>query len=245
MIIVGVELLKPFLVFKCPKCSNFTNAPAGQKRRRCSYCGTIIDISKAACAIFDTPEMASTAVKEFNAARGGDEFQKSVERSRERALALMPKDPVKASDISDRESTISPPGKRKRFMALLEKEAKKAPCSLDRIEEMCMDYELDWKWVESQLENLSNNGTLIFPRPWSVQLVATKEKDSERESETSDVSTDILALLSESNQAIKVVDIVKRFEKRGISETSVISSLEKLMQRGEIFEPRSGKVQLV
>ncbi|MFW9983083.1 MAG: hypothetical protein ACFFE3_14360 [Candidatus Thorarchaeota archaeon] len=236
--------MKSFFVFKCPKCGNFTNAPAGQKRRRCSYCGTIIDISKAACAIFDSPEMASTAVKEFNAIQGGDEFQKAVERSRERVRALMPEDTIRTSDISDGE-LISPPGKQKRLMALLEKEAKKSPCSLDRIEEMCIEHELDWKWVESQLEKLSNNGTLIFPRPWSVQLVTTKEKDSESNSAISDVSIEILALLSESNQAANVIDIVKRFEERGISETSVMSSLEKLMQRGEIYEPRSGKVQLV
>lgn len=236
--------MKPFLVFKC-KCDNFTNAPAGQKRRRCSYCGSIIDITKAACALFDTPEQASTAVMEFNAARGGDEFQKSVERSRARVLSLMPKETVEASDISDGETAPKPPGKRKRLMALLEKEARKIPVSLDRIEELCIDYELDWKWVEGQLEGLSNSGTLIFPRPWSVLLVVTEDKDNGSESANRDVSVDILALLSESRQSIPVIDLIKRFEVIGISETSVVSSLEKLMQKGEIYEPKSGHVKLV
>ena len=237
--------MKPFLVFKCPKCNNFTNAPAGQKRRRCSYCGTIIDITKAECAIFDAPELATAAVKEFNATRGGDEFQKSVERSRERVLAHMPKDPVKASDISDGELVQNPPGKRKRLMTLLEKEAKKSPCSLDRIEELCVEYELEWKWVEGQLEKLSNNGTLIFPRPWSVLLVATEEKDNLPNAKSKDVTVEILALLSESKRPLKVSELIRIFEEKGISETSVESSLEKLMRRGEIFEPRSGQVQLV
>ena len=232
-------------MFKCLKCDNFTNAPAGQKRRRCSYCGTIIDITKAACALFDAPELASTAVKEFNAARGGDEFHKSVERSRERVLALMPKDPVRASDISDGKSEPSPLGKRKRLMTLLEKEAKKSPCSLDRIEGLCLDYELDWKWVEGQLEKLSNNGTLIFPRPWSVLLVVSEEKDVDSDSASKDVSVEILALLHGSERALRVTEIIKIFGEMGISETSVESTLEKLMQRGEIFEPRSGQVQLV
>ena len=237
--------MKPFLVFKCPKCSNFTNAPAGQKRRRCSYCGTIIDITKAACAIFDAPELATAAVKEFNATRGGDEFQKSVERSRERVLAHMPKDPVKASDISDGELVQSPPGKRKRLMTLLEKEAKKSPCSLDRIEELCSEYELEWKWVEGQLEKLSNNGTLIFPRPWSVLVVVAEEKDVSSDSKSKDVTVEILALLSESKQTIKVSELIRIFREKGISESSLESSLEKLMQKGEIFEPKSGQVQLV
>lgn len=237
--------MKPFLVFKCPKCSNFTNAPAGQKRRRCSYCGTIIDITKAACAIFDAPELATAAVKEFNATRGGNEFQKSVERSRERVLAHMPKDPVRASDISDEESVQSPPGKRKRLMTLLEKEAKKSPCSLDRIEELCSEYELEWKWVEGQLEKLSNNGTLIFPRPWSVLVVVAEEKDVSSDSKSKDVTVEILALLSESKQTIKVSELIRIFREKGISESSLESSLEKLMQKGEIFEPKSGQVQLV
>ncbi len=237
--------MKPYLVFKCPKCQNFTNAPAGQKRRRCSYCGKIIDITRAACAIFDTPELASVAVKEFNAARGGDEFQRSVECSRERVLALMPKDNVKASDISDGNSTQSPLGKQKRLMNLLKKEASKAPCSLDRIEQLCSGYELDWKWVESQLENLSNNGTLIFPRPWSVLLVTTEDKDKVNDSKIQDVSVEILALLSKSEDSFKVSDLIHKFEEKGITETSVMSSLDKLMQRGEIFEPKSGHIQLV
>ncbi|MHA1950984.1 MAG: hypothetical protein ACW987_14055 [Candidatus Thorarchaeota archaeon] len=117
--------MKQFFVFRCPKCKNFTNAPAGQKRRRCSYCGTIIDITKAACALFDSPAQASNAVKEFNATRGGDEFQKSVDRSRERVLSLMPKETVKVSDISDGEKIPKPPGKRKRLLTLLEREARR------------------------------------------------------------------------------------------------------------------------
>lgn len=237
--------MKPFLVFACPKCKNFTNAPAGQKRRRCSYCGTIIDITKAACALFDAPELATAAVKEFNATRGGDEFQKSVDRSRDRVLAHMPKDPVRASDISNGESVQSPPGRRKRLITLLEKEAKKSPCSLDRIEELCSEYELEWKWVEGQLESLSNNGTLIFPRPWSVLLVVTKEKDNRTDSKSKNVTAEILTLLSESKRTYKVSELIKIFGEKGISETSVESSLEKLMQKGEIFEPRSGQVQLV
>jgi len=236
--------LKPFLVFKCSKCQNFTNAPAGQKRRRCSYCGSIIDITKAVCAIFDSPEQASTAVKEFNAARGGDEFKRSVERSRERVLAFMPRETVTASEISDGETIVRPPGKRKRLMSLLENEASKAPISLDRIEELCTKYELDWNWVEGQLESLSNTGTLIFPRPWSVQLVVADQEESVDDT-VRDVTVDILAFLSELKDEIRIVNLIERFDEKGIGEASVVSSLEKLMQRGEIFEPRSGHVRLV
>ena len=228
----------------CSKCRNFTNAPAGQKRRRCSYCGTIIDISKAASALFDTPEMASTAVKEFNASRGGDEFEKAVERSRERVLALLPKERVNAEDISSKDETTRPPGKRKRLMKLLNKEAKSTPCSLDRIEELCPEYELEWKWVEGQLEGLSNDGTLIFPRPWSVQLVVADDPTMSKETTSRDVTVEILALLQGPEKMVEVLEIVTRFGKQGISERSVETSLEKLMQKGEIFEPKSGYVSL-
>jgi len=236
--------MKSFLVFMCSKCRNFTNAPAGQKRRRCSYCGSIIDISRAASALFDTPEMASSAVKEFNASRGGDEFDKAVERSRERILALLPKERVSAEDISSKDETSKPPGKRKRLMQLLHKEARSTPCSLDRLEELCHDYELDWKWVESQLEGLSNDGTLIFPRPWSVQLVVPDVLTKSEESAMKDVTVEILALLQGSEKMLKVTDIISRFTQQGISEKSVETSLEKLMQKGDIFEPKSGYVSL-
>ena len=234
--------MKPFLVFMCSKCRNFTNAPAGQKRRRCSYCGSIIDISKAASALFDTPEMASTAVKEFNASRGGDEFEKAVERSRERVLALLPKERVSVEDISNKEDSPRPPGKRKRLLELLHKEAKDNPCTLDRIEELCQDYELEWKWVEGQLESLSNSGTLIFPRPWSVQLVVDAAAAESKETASKDVTVEILALLQGPEKTLRVIDIIKRFSEQGISEKSVETSLEKLMQKGEIFEPKSGYV---
>ena len=234
--------MKPFLVFMCSKCRNFTNAPAGQKRRRCSYCGSIIDISKAASALFDTPEMASTAVKEFNASRGGDEFEKAVEKSRDRVRALLPKERVNVEDISSKDEAARPPGKRKRLMELLHKEAKETTCSLDRIEELCPDYELEWKWVEGQLEGLSRSGTLIFPRPWSVQLVVTDDMTKSEETASRDVTVEILALLQGPEKTLRVIDIIKKFNDQGISEKSVETSLEKLMQKGEIFEPKSGYV---
>jgi hypothetical protein len=214
----------------------------GQKRRRCSYCGTIIDISKAASALFDTPEMASEAVKEFNASRGGDEFERAVERSRERVLALLPKDRVSVEDISSKDEEARPPGMRKRLMELLHKEARKTACSLDRIEELCPDYELEWKWVEGQLEGLSNSGTLIFPRPWSVQLVVTDDMTKSEDTATKDVTTEILALLQGPEKTLSILEIIKRFGEKGISEKSVETSLEKLMQKGEIFEPKSGYI---
>ena len=43
---------------------------------------------------------------------------------------------------------------------------------------------------------------------------------------------------------VKVFDIITKFGEQGISEKSVESSLEKLMQKGEIFEPKSGYVSL-
>jgi LSD1 subclass zinc finger protein len=228
----------------CSKCRNFTNAPVGQKRRRCSYCGTIIDISKSASALFDTPEAASAAVKEFNASRGGDEFERAVERSRERILALLPKQRVSAEEISSRTDWPKPPGMRKRLMKLLHNEARTRPCSLDRIEELCLDYGLDWKWVEGQLENLSNDGTLVFPRPWSVQLVETDRLQKSKEIATKDVTNEILELLQVSEEMVSLNDIKEKLSKIGISENSIETSLEKLMQKGEIFEPKNGFVSL-
>jgi hypothetical protein len=228
----------------CPKCRNFTNAPVGQKHRKCSYCGKIIDISKAASAIFDTPEMAVVAVKEFNASRGGDAFEKAVEKSRERLQSLIPSDELRSKDVESTGESVLPSGKGKRLMRLLEKEAKSKPCSLDRIESLCKEYHLDWVWVEDQLTKLSNRGLVVFPRPWTVKLVQESAKESGTEI-TVDVSKDILELLKKSGGKLHFDELVEHFGGRGVSVSSVESSLNNLMNQGSIYEPRSGLVSLI
>lgn len=229
----------------CPKCKNFTNAPVGQKRRRCSYCGKIINITKAARALFDSPDAASTAVKEFNAARGGDVFEKAVERSRERVRALIPERQLRAEDISSGIDTPIPSGKRKRLMHLLEREAADNPCALGRIEGLCGAYQLDWSWVENQLTNLANHGTLIFPRPWLIQLVKSKTEKTKTSSNRMDVSDAILVLLEEKGKRLRVDQIIAHFQLGGVSQDSVMASLERLMREGGIFEPKPGVVSRV
>lgn len=237
--------MRPFLVFRCSKCLNFTNAPVGQKRRRCSYCGKIIDIRKAATALFETPQEASAAVKAYNASRGGEEFEKAVERSRERVRKLMPVESLEADDITDTTEEGPPEGKRKRLMSLLKGEAASKPCALDRFEEVCERSGLDWTWVEEQLQNLANTGSVIFPRPWSIRLIVGGKKESTRDEKPRDITQEIIALLDRRGGKLPVNRLVVHFEEKGVSRESVLSSLDKLMQRGDIYEPRQGEVSLL
>jgi hypothetical protein len=237
--------VKQFVVFMCPKCNGFTNAPAGQKRRRCSYCGSIIDITKANLALFDSPDKASTAVKEFNASKGGTEFHDAVERSRERVKALMPPEYVRAEDIASKDERLIPEGNRGRLMAILEKEAKGKSCSLDRLEELTTASGLSWDWVERQIESLSNTGALLFPRPWTLQLVITDEAELPSQLSSKDVSSEIIELLKKHGGSLKVDEIVRFFEQAGISESSVDSSLERLLRNGHIYQPTASSVTLV
>jgi hypothetical protein len=229
----------------CSKCRNFTNAPVGQKRRRCSYCGHIIDIGKAASAIFDTPDQTSTAVKEFNASRGGDEFQKAVERSKDRVRELMPAKRIEAEDLKAKRGVDVPAGKSKRLMNLLEKYAKNTSCSLDKIEEVCNEHQLDWKWVERQLTSLSNAGVVIFPRPWTVQLVKEKETVETRSDRTRDVTDAVMEMLRLQGGSARIQETIDYFEERGVSQASVESSLERLMRSGDIFEPKPGLITII
>jgi len=185
---------------------------------------------------------ASTAVKEFNAARGGDVFEKAVERSLERVRALIPERQLRAEDISKGIGEPVPSGKRKRLMHLLEKEATDNPCTLGRIESLCGTYQLDWNWVETQLTNLANHGTLTFPRPWLIQLIKSKTEKAETSSSRVDVSDAILVLLEEKGKRLRVDQIIAHFQLGGVSQDSVIASLERLMREGGIFEPKPGVV---
>lgn len=237
--------MKQFYVFMCSKCRGFTNAPAGQKRRRCSYCGSIIDITKANLALFDSPEQASTAVKEFNASKGGAEFKDAVERSRDRIKALMPSEPISADDITSKGEEPEREGKRRRLLDILEREAKGTPCSLDRLEELTTADGLVWPWVERQIESLSNNGVLIFPRPWTIQLMITDDAELPTQISSKDVSSEIIILLKKSAGPLKVDEIVRHFKQEGISEASVDSSLERLLRNGDIYQPTASSVGLV
>jgi len=240
----GVRLVISFLVFACPQCKHFTNAPAGQRHRRCSYCGKIIDITKAVCAVFDTPDAAAAAVREFNA-RGDNEFQAAVERSRDRVRALMPSTVLGVEHISSKGEAPMHVGKRKMLMEMLEKEARDKPCSLDRISELCREYRLEWFWVEDELAKLADSGLLVFPRPWTVQLVQSSEKKTEEAPKKTDVSHEILAVIREAGGTSSVKEILSHFGANGVNQTSIEDSLDKLMQSGAIFEPRPGVVSIV
>ena len=237
-----VNDLKQYFVFMCAKCKNFTLAPVSQKSRRCSYCGSIINIKKASKALFDTPEIATKAVKEYNA-RGSDEFEKAVEKSKERIRSLIPKDRIETKSLGT-ESDL-PSGKTKRLMTLLEVEAMENAISLGDIEDLCEQYQLDWSWVETQLTKLSNAGAIIFPKPWTVKLVSTSKTNNEEKSRQVDVSKEILLILQERGESMTLQELVNIFEQRKISKISVETSLAKLLRDGEIYEPRPNTLSLV
>lgn len=237
--------MKQFVVFMCSKCKGFTNAPIDQKKRRCSYCGSIIDITKANLALFDSPEQASNAVKEFNASKGGNEFKDAVERSRDRVKAMMPSEHVSTDDITSKGAESAPEGNQRRLMTILEKEASETSCSLDRLEKLTTAGGLSWGWVEKQIESLSNNGALLFPRPWTVQLVISDDSEIPTSISIKDVSSEIIELLRQSGKEMKVHEIVSHFKKAGFSEVSVDNSLERLLRNGDIYQPTTSSVNLV
>jgi Fe2+ or Zn2+ uptake regulation protein len=215
-----------YLVFACSQCKHYTNAPAGQKHRRCSYCGTIIDITKASCAVFDNADSASAAVREFNA-KDSNEFQLAVERSKEKLRTLMPKETLTVEGISSEGGETAPPGKRKRLLDMLEKEAKEKP------------------WVEEQLSMLADNGLLVFPRPWTVQLLPSSESKAEKVTSKTDIRREILTVVRKAGGNCAVKQLFELFAQQGVHQSSVENSLNRLMQSGELFEPKPGVVSLV
>jgi len=127
----------------------------------------------------------------------------------------------------------------------LDKEARGKSCSLDRLEELTSEDGLAWSWVEKQVESLSTNGVLIFPRPWTVQLVITEEAELPTQLANKDVSSEIVELLKRKGGPIKVNELLQHFEQEGISESSVDSSLERLLRSGDIYQPTASSVSLV
>ncbi|NWF96683.1 MAG: DUF1922 domain-containing protein [Candidatus Thorarchaeota archaeon] len=238
--------MKPFVVFMCSSCGRFTNAPLGQKHRRCSYCGKIIDIRKAATAVFDRQDDAIVAVKEFNAGKS-EEFKMAVERSKAKLEALMPKERLDGSDFeTDGNETSVPAGKTARLMTLLEREAGTQPCNLDRLRELCEQYGLDWDWVEGNLTKMASAGEVLFPRPWLVRLVTHPSAGKEETvTKATDVTKEILTMIREAGGTVSVQEVITHFAQKGVSVADVESSLNRLMQSGTVYEPRTGTVSLL
>jgi hypothetical protein len=194
--------------------------------------------------LFDSPEKASLAVKEYNASRGGDAFRKVVEASRERVKALLPSEKLTVKDVVGKSDGDLPSGKTQRLLKLLEKEASERDCSLDRIAEICPEYQLEWRWVEDQLNKLSNQGVLIFPKPWTVKLVDSPAEKTAK-SPVIDVTKDLMLLVQELGGEARVAAVIEHFEKLGISQESVEASLDRLMNQGVIYVPKTGIIGLV
>jgi hypothetical protein len=157
----------------------------------------------------------------------------------------MPSQPVSAEDITSNDEEPAPEGKRRRLMAILEQTARGKSCSLDRLEELTDDAGLEWSWVEKQIESLSNNGVLIFPRPWTIQLVIVEDKKVPTQLSSKDVSSEIVELLKRRGGPVRVDELVDHFKQEGISEASVDSSLERLLRNGDIYQPSASSVNLV
>ncbi len=169
----------------------------------------------------------------------------AVERSRERIKSLLPPQDIDAKDISDDGKQSPPQGKRRTLMTLLEREARKKPCSLDRLEEISTNEGLEWAWVEKQIESLANTGALIFPRPWTIQLVIHDVDDDETVGSSKDVSNEIVSLLRDKGGELSVAEIMDYFIEKGVSESSVENSLERLMRSGDIFQPKPRLVKII
>jgi hypothetical protein len=158
----------------------------------------------------------------------------------------MPAERVSVDEISDSSGESLPSGKRRRLMMMLEREAKDTPCSLERIERFSKEYKLDWAWVEDQLNALGNTGELIFPRPWTIKLVkASKTSRKEENLISRDVSNEIIELLRENDGELNLEKILRHFKEKGISASSVESSLDRLLHNGEIYTPRPSTICLI
>ena len=116
---------------------------------------------------------------------------------------------------------------------------------MTELEELSVRANLEWAWVEKQLTAMANGGVLIFPRPWTVKLVKLPDSTSDSEEPVQDVSKEIILLLKQHQDGLGIEDIVAHFKEQDVNSISVISSLEKLMSAGEIYEPRRGHVQMI
>ncbi|MHA1137031.1 MAG: hypothetical protein ACTSSE_11145 [Candidatus Thorarchaeota archaeon] len=73
----------------------------------------------------------------------------------------------------------------------------------------------------------------------------TEEAELPTQLANKDVSSEIVELLKRKGGPIKVNELLQHFEQEGISESSVDSSLERLLRSGDIYQPTASSVSLV
>ncbi len=244
--------MQKFLVFKCPKCGAFLYAPVRQKTRRCTYCNHIIKINPAESQLVESIEEASKLVKQYNAKKNSDEFIMAVEASRESIVKLYEYlDMQETESISDDKVTYISGGKSRTLFSLLVQFAKN-PITLDKFRALAEKYKLDWQWVTDSLEKLSQDGIIIFPKPWEIQLVSESEIPGIKETtpvkskkSMKSLERAIIEFLEAHNMPIKTSELILEFNKYGYSDEEIQKVINGLIASGVLYEPRVNWISLV
>jgi len=240
---------KRFVVFRCPVCGKFTYAPLGQKTRLCSFCGKIIRIDARQAIVVEDARQASFLVKRYNLKGGEKNYLETLKAQKKELLNLIEEvEEVPESSYEGKEVASS---SKTRRMFIMLKENCTNPINIDELRELCKKYNLEWDWVREQLEVLSKEGTVIFPKPWLLQYISDenvegyvpKKRPSRKKNSLYQVKNLRKALanvLKDKNEPVSYDELVEILKAKGFTLEEIEETVRKLSMEGLLIEPKPG-----
>lgn len=178
-------------------------APRSHKTRICVFCGKIVKIPEDARSL-PSPEAARQLIIKLNSSESflnEPNVEKMTTKTVEKSVGSLPS------------------SKSKLLMSLLQRGRQ----SLTILLRDAVNEGLDEEWVKKQLEILSQQGVVYFPKPWEVSPISYPGENIERK---------ILDFLSQPATLEEIS------QKIGLSEEETKKLLESLENRGIIIHDR-------
>ncbi|MHA1606082.1 MAG: DUF1922 domain-containing protein [Candidatus Freyarchaeota archaeon] len=211
-----------YAVFKCPKCGRYTFAPASSKSRLCSNCGKIIKVDLSRAEIVGDARRASELVRYRNAKEAPPNVKQAIRMKGEDAR-LPPREGVRSSSL---------------LLKMLAERCSDTPISLDVLDSLCKEYDLDPGWVREKLPELGVKGIVFFPTPWTLKFIDRKRKPEVKSRKMGNIYKVVLDALSRSS--LSESEIVELLAEQGFSPQQVEEAIEALHNRGLIIEVKPG-----
>ncbi|MHA1712456.1 MAG: DUF1922 domain-containing protein [Candidatus Ranarchaeia archaeon] len=249
-----------FLVFRCPRCGHYLNAPSSQKTRLCSYCRRVVKVDRERAQLVKNARDAGELVRRYNAGNEIEKFQvaahtfRGKQNGNTRTAILNRNNDKTALD----EATT---GSQRLLLHILHEHASKQAIDFEKMRSLSLRYDLPWDWTKSQIETLAKNGDIVFPKPWSIQYIvktysvpghrlATRPKKKKKirsssllETSKSTLRNRIRNYIASVSGTASIQDIVNALGVNNVAE--IEDALAALLHQGFIFEPSPGRYKQV
>ncbi|MCD6515289.1 MAG: DUF1922 domain-containing protein [Candidatus Odinarchaeota archaeon] len=220
-----------YVIVRCPRCGHFTYSRVGTKARQCPYCGKVFKLTldrrikevarihdaKAIVQYLNKKEILSRAKKKKQVIIEGKKRLTHLHKLRKEIVTLLKKQSNELGDID-----------LNKFVEIVESEG------------------IPWDEASLILENLNEEGYIIFPEPDKIRIVNSICDKRVSSCSMQKLLKYIEALFIEAEDNELTYDtLLKRILEIGCSEIDLKRAIEILSNNGYIYEPKPQTYRIV